>query len=548
MKDIRSLIRENIKELLPYSTARDDCKIKMEIYLDANENPYENTVNRYPSPFQEELKALVSSIRRVPAKNIFLGNGSDEAIDLVYRIFCEPGKSSVAVVAPSYGMYSVAAQINDVRVIESYLNEDFELDAEKLLGDTEEDTKVIFICSPNNPSGNLLDKEEIKKVITNFNGIVVIDEAYIDFANDNGFAQEIGKFQNLIVLQTLSKAWGMAGLRLGIAFSSELIVSTMNKVKYPYNISVLNQSKGVELLKDSIGTLENIRTLISERKRVTEELEKLQAVEKVFKSDANFLLVKFRDKDRIFNLLQENGIIVRDRSSLKHCKDCLRITIGVPSENERLIGTLKQDETLECGSSEQLVSGRMATVKRNTKETSIQVKIDLDTFTAPYIRTGLYFFDHMLEQIGYHGGVGLDIICSGDLKTGCHHTIEDTAIALGEALNRALGEKKGIERYGFALPMDESEATVLIDLGGRIDFKWEVEFKSQSVGDVASQMFEHFFKSLSENLKCNLHIRAKGDNDHHIIEGIFKAFARAIKCAVRRDEFAYGVASSKGVL
>ena len=420
-----------------------------------------------------------------------------------------------------------------------------------MLKDINEQTKVIFICSPNNPSGNLLDKKEIINVLEKFSGIVVIDEAYIDFADTEGFAGEIEKYSNLIVLQTLSKAWGMAGLRIGIALASELIISTMNKVKYPYNISVLNQIKGAQILKDSLGTLENVRTIIKERKRVSSELAELECVEKVYRSDANFLLVRFKNKKEIFELLQENGIIARDRSSLTHCKNCLRITIGTPEENERVLTILKSycnQERSNGGIYSKADDSRRAIVNRETRETSIQVKADLDNFASPYIRTGLYFFDHMLEQIGYHGGIGLDIICSGDIKTGCHHTVEDVAIALGEALLKALGSKKGIERYGFALPMDESEATVLIDLGGRIDFKWEVKFSSELIGDVDSQMFEHFFKSLSENLKCNLHIKANGENDHHIIEGIFKAFARAIKCAVRKDEFAYGIASSKGVL
>ncbi len=551
MNRIYGLLRENIKALSPYSTARDECKRRMDIYLDANENPFDNGVNRYPSPFQEELKKIISSLRRVPAERIFLGNGSDEAIDLIFRIFCNPGKSSAIVVSPSYGMYSTSAAINDVRIIEAQLESDFNLNGSDVLNKVEDDTKVIFICSPNNPSGNLLDKNEIIKVIEGFGGIVVVDEAYIDFADDMGISCFVDKYQNLMILQTLSKGWGMAGLRLGIAIADEFIIGTMNKVKYPYNISILNQEKGVELLKDSMSTIENIRKIKEGRKYLAKGLSALDAVVKVFPSDANFLLVKFKDKEKVFKVLQENGIIVRDRSSLPICEGCLRITVGTAEENKRVldvIGSLCDNRESEGFIDDCDKLCRRARVVRNTRETSVQVDINLDHFREPYIRSGINFMDHMLEQIGYHGGFGIDIVCSGDTERGLHHTIEDIGIAIGEALKNALGEKKCIERYGFALPMDESQAMVLIDLGGRIDFKWEANFKENTIEGVESQMFCHFFKSLAHNLKCNLHIKAQGENDHHIIEGIFKAFARAIKSAARKDELSYGVASSKGLL
>lgn len=561
MKELYNLFRENIKQLTPYSTARDDCKAKMDIYLDANENPYNNGVNRYPSPFQYEVKSLISSLKKIPVENIFLGNGSDEPIDLIYRIFCEPGKSSALIVTPGYGMYSVAARINDVQTIESLLSDKFELESNKVLSDIRPDTKVVFICSPNNPSSNLLDKEEIEKIIVQFNGIVVVDEAYIDFADTEGFTPMIKKYSNLIVLQTLSKAWGMAGLRLGMAIACPLIINTMNQVKYPYNISVVNQQKAIELLQNILPAKERIDIIKKEREALIIKLTQMKGVEKVFPSQANFLLVRFKDKDIIFNGLQSKGIIVRDRSSLPGCSGCLRITVGTPQENKALLDALyaingmatpneKEIPGTEAASKEikEGKTERKALVTRNTKETSIQISINLDNFSNPFVSTGLYFFNHMLEQIGYHGGIGLNIICSGDLATDDHHTIEDTAIALGEALYQALGDKKGIERYGFSLPMDEADATVLMDLGGRIDFAWDVKFLDSMIGDVHSQMFEHFFKSISEHLKCNLHIKASGKNDHHVIEGVFKAFARALKCAVRQDQSGFGIPSSKGTL
>ena len=554
MKDILYLVRENIRKLTPYSTARDDCKVKMDVYLDANENPYENGVNRYPSPFQQELKQRLAVLKKLKSENIFLGNGSDEAIDLIYRIFCEPNKSSALIISPSYGMYSVAADINAVEIIKYRLEENFELDAKKMLSLAREDTKVIFICSPNNPSGNLLSRKEIEYAIDNFNGIVVVDEAYIDFAKSSSLSALVTEKKNLVVLQTLSKLYAMAGLRIGIAIADSTVVRIMNSVKYPYNISCINQQMALSLLKEPFKIREQCSIIVEEREYLEERLKVLPIVKKVFKSDANFLLVKFIDKSIVFKTLTENGVIVRDRSSLEGCGNSLRITVGTPEENDRMLGIVyalsgmefcprERNRNMERESGE-----RRAILSRETSETSIQIALNLDRFSTPFISTGLHFFDHMLEQIAYHAAIGLNIIAVGDLERDDHHTVEDVAITLAQAFDRALGSRKGIERYGFSLPMDEAEATVLIDLGGRIDFEWEVKFSGAMIGDVNAQMFNHFFKSFAQNLKCNLHIKAKGENDHHIIEGVFKAFARALKCAIREDRQNAGIPSSKGKL
>lgn len=551
MKEILDLVRENIRKLTPYSTARDDCKIKMDVYLDANENPYENGVNRYPSPFQQELKQRLAILKGIKSENIFLGNGSDEAIDLVYRIFCEPNKSSTLIISPSYGMYSVAADINAVDIIKYRLEEDFSLDAKKMLSLAREDTRVLFICSPNNPSGNLLSRKEIEYAIDNFNGIVVVDEAYIDFAESSSLSALVTEKKNLVVLQTLSKLYAMAGLRIGIAIADSSIVKIMNSVKYPYNISCINQQMALSLLKEPFKIREQCSMIIEEREYLEERLRVLPIVERVFKSDANFLLVKFIDKSTVFKTLTDNGIIVRDRSSLEGCANSLRITVGTPEENDRMLGILYGLSGTEFSprgknSDTERENERRAILSRETSETSIQVALNLDRFSTPFISTGLHFFDHMLEQISYHAAIGLNIVAVGDIERDDHHTVEDVAITLAQAFDKALGSRKGIERYGFSLPMDEAEATVLIDLGGRIDFEWEVEFSNAMIGDVNAQMFNHFFKSFAQNLKCNLHIKAKGENDHHIIEGVFKAFARALKCAIREDRKNAGIPSSKG--
>lgn len=544
--EIRALLRANIRNIVPYSTARDDCQARMDIYLDANENPFDSGVNRYPSPHQPQLKRMLSAIRKVPTSNIFLGNGSDEPIDLVFRLFCPPGNSSMVQAVPTYGMYSVAAAINDVDVIDAPLSANFSLDANDLLSRVRPDTRLIFLCSPNNPSGNLLDRDAIVRILDTFSGITVIDEAYIDFAGSNSFTELLDRYPRLIVLQTLSKAWGMAGLRIGMAIAHSYIVDIMSRVKYPYNISILNQEKAAEVLSDPLAAADRVEELVGERKRISEALAVLPEVEKVYPSDANFLLVRFRDKDKAFAELMKAGIIVRDRSSAYNCSGCLRITIGTPEENDRLLEVL--GGTAAGHDSSVSPGNRTASVFRKTGETQVCVRMDLDMFRPPRIATGLHFLDHMLEQIGYHARIALDVICFGDLETDDHHSVEDVAIALGDCLYSALGDKTGIGRYGFSLPMDEAEATVLIDLGGRIDFQWNVDFIGGHVGDVSVQMFPHFFKSLSEHLKCNLHIKACGQNDHHVIEGVFKAFARALKQAVTRIPDSHDVPSSKGWL
>ena len=338
--DIRELLRENIRTLAPYSTARDEYQGELGIYLDANENPYDNNYNRYPDPHQKNLKRRLAEIKGVPVEKIFIGNGSDEPIDLVFRLFCEPRRHNAVVIAPTYGMYKVAAAINDVQMREVQLEPGFTLDAEKLLAAADENTRLLFLCSPNNPSGNCFPKKEIEKVIRRFNGIVILDEAYIDFAGQPGFLSELDEYPNLVILQTLSKAWGMAGLRLGLAFAQPLIVDTLSRVKYPYNINVVTQKIVLEQLRKSPDA--QIAEIVSERGRVLEGLAKNPVIRKIHPTDANFVLVEVDEPRTIYDRLIGAGIIVRDRSRIKGCEGCLRITIGTPEENDRLLETLKK--------------------------------------------------------------------------------------------------------------------------------------------------------------------------------------------------------------
>ena len=335
LNDVLRLVRKNIINLAPYSTARDEYQGKLGCFLDANENPFENGYNRYPDPRQLELKSIISEIKGIPVKNMFLGNGSDEAIDLCYRIFCNPGKDNVVAITPSYGMYRVAADINDVEFREVRLENDFSLSAKKMLERCDENTKLIFICSPNNPSGNSLSFNEMIELITLFNGIVVVDEAYIDFASQASLLTVLAQYKNLIVLQTLSKAYGLAGLRLGLAFADAEIMSIFAKVKYPYNINIAGMERAKELLVRDVKA--EVELLKSERDRVVNALSAIDCIQKVFPSDANFLLVKVNDARGLYNALIKEQVIVRDRSHVEGCEGTLRITIGKPEENDKML-------------------------------------------------------------------------------------------------------------------------------------------------------------------------------------------------------------------
>ena len=348
MKELQELVRPNIWRLEPYSCARDEYKGKTaRVFLDANENPYNNPYNRYPDPLQLDLKAKLSKIKGVPVENIFLGNGSDEAIDLVYRVFCRPQIDNVVAIAPTYGMYQVSADINDVLYRSVLLNEDFSLNADRLLAACDRHTKVVWLCSPNNPTGNALQREEIIKVLTHFEGIVVLDEAYIDFSSEPTFRSELKQYPNIIVLNTMSKAWGCAGIRLGMAFASTDIINLFNKVKYPYNVNLLTQNLAGEMLGEPLEVVRWVKLLNQERERMMKSFAELPSCEKVFPTDANFFLARMTDANAIYRYLIEDGIIVLNRSRVKLCNDCLRITIGTKSENNYLLGAMRQFKVTE---------------------------------------------------------------------------------------------------------------------------------------------------------------------------------------------------------
>ncbi|HMT73966.1 MAG TPA: histidinol-phosphate transaminase [Chitinophagaceae bacterium] len=343
--NIEQITRENIRKMTPYSSARHEFSGTASVFLDANENafgsPLPESYNRYPDPLQQNLKDKISRIKGVPSENIFLGNGSDEAIDLLFRIFCEPGKDNVIIFPPTYGMYEVCAEVNNVEVRKVPLLENYQLNLDAAEQAVDENTKLIFVCSPNNPTGNSIYKNDIEILLNNFNGLVVVDEAYINYAKQKTLISELTEYPNLVILQTLSKAWGLAGLRLGMAFASKNVIDYFNKVKYPYNINTATQNLALEALNNITGVNNWIRTTVTQREWLANELTALPFTQLVHPSDANFLLVKMINAKGIYDYLTGKGIIVRDRSKVILCEDCLRITIGTPEENKQLIEILK---------------------------------------------------------------------------------------------------------------------------------------------------------------------------------------------------------------
>ena len=342
MRTLQELTRPNIWSLAPYSSARNEYSGHVaHVFLDANENPYNAPFNRYPDPLQGEVKQGLAKIKGVPEECIFLGNGSDEAIDLVYRCFCEPQKDNVVAICPTYGMYEVCADINNVEYRQVMLDEHFQVTAEKLLAATDSNTKVIWIRSPNNPTGNNIYREEIMKVIEQFDGLVIVDEAYIDFSSEKTMLQQLASHPNLIVLHTMSKAWGSAAIRLGMAFAQKDIIDIFNKVKYPYNVNLLTQEQAIKRLNDKISVEKWVNMLLLERGRLMQAFAELPICEKVYPTDANFFLAKMTDAQKIYDYLVNKGIIVRNRTRITLCNNCLRVTIGTKDENGELLGALR---------------------------------------------------------------------------------------------------------------------------------------------------------------------------------------------------------------
>lgn len=339
---LKDLVRPNILALEPYSCARNEFTGEARVYVDANENPYDTEVNRYPDPLQKAVKRKIAALKGVRESQIFLGNGSDEAIDLPFRIFCRPGIDNVVAPAPTYGMYQVCADINDIEYRSVPMKSDFQLDIESMKARIDDHTKLVFLCSPNNPSGNALRWEDVQWFLDHFKGITIVDEAYIDFSSQPSLLRELDRYPRMMVLQTFSKAWGQAAIRLGMAFAGEEIIGLMNNVKYPYNVNVLTQKQALRVLDNAGEKDRAVKEILQQREMVRDRLNALECVDRIYPSDANFLLVKVYDADNTYRFLLDRGIIVRNRNRVTLCKGCLRITVGTPAENEEIIAALKE--------------------------------------------------------------------------------------------------------------------------------------------------------------------------------------------------------------
>jgi histidinol-phosphate aminotransferase len=561
MRTIENLVLPHIWNLKPYTTARDEFRGEGMVFLDANENPLQQdhmppAVNRYPDSHNQLLRSKMAAARGLSPRQVFAASGSDEVIDLMIRAVCQPGSDSIIIFPPTYGMYQVAAAINQVGVVESPLTADFQLDETDWKEKAGSQVKIAFVCHPNNPTGNTQARESIESLLSGFDGLVVVDEAYIDFCPEHSCVPLLAKYPNLVVMQTLSKAYGLAGARVGFAFGDATLIGVLQKIKPPYNISGPSARLALLAIENSSWVRREASNINDRRQWLKRQLGEIPGVKKIFPSQTNFLLVQVDDASRTYTGLLERGVVVRDRSKLRGCESCLRVTVGTEAENLQLVAAWRELAGMahtqpsydwEAVFGKQ-AGARKAFIQRYTAETRIDLTLDLDQQLSLPIETGIGFFDHMLEQIARHGGISLGVSCRGDLHVDEHHTVEDVGIALGQALKQALGKKANINRYGFVLPMDESYAQVLVDLSGRAHLQWDVAFAMERIGQLPTELISHFFGTLASNMEATIHVKAEGVNEHHKCEAVFKAFARALGQAVRMDERNPGMPSTKGML
>ncbi len=517
------------------------------LHLDANESPYAPPpikgaadYNRYPGQQPLALMARLADLYGVPANNIMLGRGADEAIDILLRTFCDAGKDSVLICPPTFGYFKTAAQIQGADIIEVPLTDDFTWDSKAVLT-AAPDAKLIFLCSPNNPTGNIIEGDLIERLCQACpNSLIIVDEAYQEFSSTEGYVSKLEDYRNLVITRTLSKAYGLAGVRAGVAIAHSDIIALMRKVLPPYPIPRPVERAVMAALSPAAMSLHNARLseLLSERSRLAEGMVKSEFVRHILPSEANFLAFLTHEPESMLRALNKRNVKIRDfRSKLP---GLFRITVGLPDENTIALAAFGVGQN-------EVKPQRVAEVQRTTKETDISIRVNLDE-TAPIdIDTGLGFFDHMLEALAKHGGFSLRLKCAGDLHIDAHHTVEDCALALGLALKTALGDKAGIGRFGFVMPMDETQARVAIDLSGRASMTFKGAFPSDHVGDFPAEMCPHFFESLAQTLGAAIQIDVEGDNTHHIIEASFKGVARALRPAISRS-YGDAVPSTKGVL
>jgi histidinol-phosphate aminotransferase/imidazoleglycerol-phosphate dehydratase/histidinol-phosphatase len=519
------------------------------IKLDANENPYPpltdgplaNGLNRYPEPQPVRLRRAMAALYAVAEENLLLTRGGDDAIDILVRAYCRPAVDAVAVCLPTFSAYAHFARLQGARVIEARLDEEFDFRPERLFEavEGERSLKLVFLCSPNNPTGNPIDPADVLRVADALpDTIIVLDEAYLEFSELPSLAEEAARRPNLLVLKTLSKAFGLAGARVGALVGDSGLLAVAARTLPPYPLPSLSVEAAMSALAPSRRSVhaERIARIKADRDRLAGLIAGSPIVRKVRSGGGNFLFLEVDDPERLAARLSSLGIRVRFRPNA--APGGVRLTIGTEAENGAALAAF--------GVAPEDAPGRRAELVRDTKETAIAVAVDLDRAAPRRIGTGIPFYDHMLDQVAAHGGFSLVLSCDGDLDIDGHHSIEDCAIALGAALSKALGDRRGIGRFGFSLPMDETEAHVLIDLSGRPYSVFEGAFETSHIGDYPTEMTRHVFRSLADSLGAAIHVRVQGENDHHKTEACFKAFGRALRQALARHGDA--LPSTKGVL
>jgi histidinol-phosphate aminotransferase/imidazoleglycerol-phosphate dehydratase/histidinol-phosphatase len=542
--------RPDILNMKAYSSARSLYEgDESTIFLDANECAFEpyigaQNLSRYPAQQPIKMMNALCRLYDVSSRNLISTRGADEAIDTLIRSICIPSIDNIIICPPTFPMYEHSATLQNIEVKKAPLNDDFSINYNAIKNMATGTTKIVFLCSPNNPTGSYIPIEQIIELCNAFENktFIVVDETYIEFSGLESAIRLTEKYNNLIIMRTLSKAYAAAGIRCGVAISQSYIIDVLKKVIAPYPISQCVANEVTTILSEK--NLKRLNTkrrdIIRIRDQSINQIQKLPVVKKIYPTYANFILVEFDDADKICNLCKNNGIILRNQSHQEKLQNCVRIGIGSESDMNKLV------QILSGRTISKTIASRRATINRRTNETSIAVTVDLDSTAPIFINTGIGFYDHMLEQIAKHAGFSLSLECDGDLHIDPHHTIEDCAIAFGQCLKEALGNKLGIGRYGFVVPMDESEASCSLDLSNRSYLKFEGNFPATMVGDLPTDMIEHIFRSIAENLGASIHLKVYGDNAHHMVEACFKSFARALGQAIKISSTS--LPSSKGIL
>ena len=543
--------RPDIVEMESYSSARSLYKKQANmIFLDANECAFEpyigaENLSRYPDQQPDQLTDVLCKLYDVSSRNMAIARGADEAIDCLIRIFCTPYQDNVIICPPTFAMYEHSAKIQGAEVKTAPLTNNFALDINRIKKESNQNTKLIFICSPNNPTGNLMSVDDILQLCTAFDdtALIVVDETYIEYSEKStGLLPNIENTPNLVVLRTLSKSYAAAGVRCGVAIAQKDIIALILKILPPYPIPQPVVETVMKILtSNNLQRLTEKRAaLLDQKQRSITELKTIDIVKTIYPSDTNYILINVKNSKTLIEKCINNNIIIRDQSHQPTLNNCIRISIGKKEEMDKLLSIMHNEELPT------LPKQRIVTVNRSTNETAISVCVNLDAESPVVVNTGIGFYNHMLEQVAKHGGFSLELECKGDLEIDPHHTIEDCAILLGQAIKEALGDKRGIGRYGFTVPMDEALAQVVIDLSGRFYLKFSGDFPENMVGDLPTDMIEHVFYSFAENLKATLHINVEGKNTHHMVESCFKALGRALRQAIqyKGDD----LPSTKGIL